>query len=273
MRTAPQRERFDTPKAISLSQSDVPATKSTPGHQSTAPATKFAQKAPECCACHKIQSKRSKVLRLSRKAKLATNSKSSKVLDLPRNPTLTRLRHASKTIARDCGARMILTNFDMLQARQNKPIARQGQRKRRRRKHYDAPAKQDTSKRPPPDRKSQWHGNENTQPSKTLRLRSETTRRASRSYDSRTGPTKTALADPSKTRLNPNGTHFSPHRGRLRTVADGCGRLRTVANGCKRLRTLEQLLANTASTPRPPLIIATQWEKGGSGKIPISRHL
>ena len=39
---------------------------------------------------------------------------------------------------------------------------------------------------------------------------------------------------------NPNGTRLSPHRGRLRTVADGCGR--------------KQLLANTPSTPRPPLI-------------------
>ena len=43
---------------------------------------------------------------------------------------------------------------------------------------------------------------------------------------------------------NPNGTRLSPH----------CGRLRTVADGCARLRTLEQLLANTASTPRSPLI-------------------
>ena len=88
MRTAPQRERFVPPKArrgfalrsqnvhrataraISLSQSDVPATKSTPRHQSTAPATKFTPKAPKCCACHEIQPKRSKLLRLSRKVSL-----------------------------------------------------------------------------------------------------------------------------------------------------------------------------------------------------------
>ena len=88
MHTAPQRERCDTPKvrrgfasrsqnvhratarAISLSQSDVPATNSTPRHQSTAPATKFSRKAPECCDCHQIQSKRSKVQRLSRKVSL-----------------------------------------------------------------------------------------------------------------------------------------------------------------------------------------------------------
>ena len=62
MCTAPQRERFDPPKvrrgfasrsqhvhratarATSLSQSDVPATKSTPRRQSTAPATTFARK-------------------------------------------------------------------------------------------------------------------------------------------------------------------------------------------------------------------------------------
>ena len=88
MRAAPQRERVDPPKvrrgfaspsqnahrttarAISVSQSDVPATKSTPRCQSTAPATKFARKAPKCRACHEIQPKRSKVLRLSRKASL-----------------------------------------------------------------------------------------------------------------------------------------------------------------------------------------------------------
>ena len=51
-------------------------------------------------------------------------------------------------------------------------------KKRCRRKHYHVPAKQDTSKQPPLDRKSHWRGNETTQPSKTLRLRSETTRRA-----------------------------------------------------------------------------------------------
>ena len=142
---------------------------------------------------------------------------------------------------------MISTNFDMFQAHQNQPSVRQGKRKRRRRKHYDAPAKQDTSKRPPLDRKSQWHGNENTQPSKTLRLRSETTRRASRSYDSCTGPMKTALADPSKTRFHDESTWHTL------IASPRTERLRTVANGCERLRTLEQLLANTAST-RPPLI-------------------
>ena len=109
----------------------------------------------------------------------------------------------------------------MLQARQSEPIVRQGQLKRRRRKHYDAPAKQDTSKRPPLDCKSQWHGNENTQPSKTLRLRSKTTRRVSRSYDSRTGPTKTALADPSKTRLH-DESQWHTLIAAPRTVANGC---------------------------------------------------
>ena len=54
-----------TARAISLSQSDVPATKSTPRRPSTAPAAKCELKAPKCRACHEIQPKRSKVLRLS----------------------------------------------------------------------------------------------------------------------------------------------------------------------------------------------------------------
>ena len=65
MRAAPQQERRGfasrsqnvhraTARAISLSQSDVPATQSTPRRQSTAPATKFARKAPKCGACHEI---------------------------------------------------------------------------------------------------------------------------------------------------------------------------------------------------------------------------
>ena len=85
-RTAPQRERFDPPKVrrgfasrsqnvrratARVSQSDVPATKSTPRRQSTVPATKFARKAPKCNACHEIQPKRSKVLRLSCKGKVS----------------------------------------------------------------------------------------------------------------------------------------------------------------------------------------------------------
>ena len=89
-------------KSFWMSQSHVPATKSTPKEklQSAVPATKFSQHARKCCAC--LQSK------------LATNSKSSKLLHLPRNSTLTRLRHASKTntgLWRDrsrCGAAHIL---------------------------------------------------------------------------------------------------------------------------------------------------------------------
>ena len=55
-------------------------------------------------------------------------------------------------------------------------------------------------------------------------------RRASRSYESRTGPTKTALAD-AKTRFHER----IPMAHAYRLAADGCGRLRTVANGCERL--------------------------------------
>ena len=58
--------------------------------------------------------------------------------------------------------------------------------------------------------------------------------------------TKTALADPSKTRFH-DECHWHTLVASPRTVADSCGRLRT----------LEQLLANTASTPRPPLITRT----------------
>ena len=126
---------------------------------------------------------------------------------------------------KDCGARMISTNFDMLQARQDEPIARQGQRKWRQRKNYHAPAKQHTSKRPPLDRKSHWHGNENTQPSKT---------------DSRTGPTKTAHHKSSKLTRSAL-LHWESHSAIIRTVADGCERLRTVA----------QHPANKASPPDP----------------------
>ena len=68
-----QRVRFAFSKCAprrSLSQFDAPATKSTHRRQSTAHATKFARKAPKCRACHETQAKRSKVLRLPRKASL-----------------------------------------------------------------------------------------------------------------------------------------------------------------------------------------------------------
>ena len=123
------------------SESDLAESKSRACHE-------IYTQAPKYCARHEICTKSSKMQRQPRKSintlesaapvtekKLATNSKSSKLLDLPRNPTLTRLH------ARDCGARMISTNVDMFQARQSEPIVRQGQRKRRRRKHYDAPAR------------------------------------------------------------------------------------------------------------------------------------
>ena len=167
-RTPPQPERFDLPKArrrftlraenahrataraTRPNESAAPATKSARKLESAAPATKSARKALKCCAFHEICTKSSKVLRLSRKIASQRHAKGSKCCACHENR------------ARDCSARM---------------ISIRQQRKRRRRKHYHAPAK-DTSKRPPLDRKFHWHGNENTQPSKTLRLRSETTRRA-----------------------------------------------------------------------------------------------
>ena len=167
MCTAPQRERLDP--------SAAPATEPARKLERAAPATKSARKALKWCACREICRNSSKVLRLSRKIKSRYNAQNVAPATKPEFDTLA--SHAEKP-ARDCSARMISTNFDMLQSRQKEPIVQQGQRNRRRRTHYHAPAKQDTSKRPPLDRRSHWHGNGNTPPSKTLRLRNETTRRA-----------------------------------------------------------------------------------------------
>ena len=158
-------------------QSAAPATASACKLESTAPATKSTRKALKRCACHEIRTKSSKALRLSQKNHVTATCKALQMLRLPRNQTLT-ISHCARELARDCSPRMISTDFLQICSRENEPIVRQGQLKRRRRKHYHAPAKQDTSKQPPLDHKSYWHGNENKQPSKTLRLRSETTRRA-----------------------------------------------------------------------------------------------
>ena len=109
------------------------------------------------CACHKTCTRTSKAPCLPRnsnetmesaapvtQSKLATNSTSSKLLRLPRSPTSTCLR-TQPNLARDCGARVISTDFHTFQAHQTEPIVRQGQQKRRQRKHYHAPAKQDTT--------------------------------------------------------------------------------------------------------------------------------
>ena len=146
MCTVPQRERFDPPKvrrgfalrsqdvhratarAISRSQSDVPATKSTLRLQSTAPATKSARKTPKYRACHETQPNARKCCACHEKASLPQT---------PNHPNcwpcheihLCHVYDTHRKLARDCGARMISTNFDMLQACQNEPIVRQGQRK------------------------------------------------------------------------------------------------------------------------------------------------
>ena len=119
------------------------------------------------------------------------------------------------------------------------------QRKRRRRKHYHAPAKQDTSKQPPLDRKSYWHGNENTQPSKTLRLCSETTRRALKATipaQRHKNDTLQVIQTTCKT-LSPVARPYIP-------LADACGRLQTL---CER----SDASGKHMLTPRPPSITGT----------------
>ena len=138
---------------------------------------------------------------------------------------------------------MISTNFDMLQARQNEPIARQGQRKRRRRKHYHAPAKQDTAQRPPLD--ANPTGTATRTRSLPTSQRNDTS--SFRSYDSRTGPTKTAHHKSSKLKRSDASPLGEPQRNHT----NGCGRLQTVANGCERLRTVAQHPANKVSPPDP----------------------
>ena len=151
------------------------------------------------------------------------------------SPKITLQRHAKQTLTlshcrgklpRDCSAKRFRPIFLHICSCENKPIERQGQRKRRRRKHYYAPAKQDTSKQPPLRRKSHWHGNENTQPSKTLRLRSETTRRASKATIPAQGHKNDTLQVIQTTCKNAltNGAALTFH---LRTLANACGRLRT----------------------------------------------
>ena len=55
--------------------------------------------------------------------------------------------HEICTKSSNCSARMISTDVLQICGRENEPIVRQGQRKRRRRKHYHAPAKQHSGKR------------------------------------------------------------------------------------------------------------------------------
>ena len=146
MRTAPQRERFDPPKVRrGFTSRSAPQPGAKVLHlpqnlheklQSVAPAKKFNQNARKCCACHAKQACHE--LKIVQTAAPATKS------NFGTHPKL----------ARDCGARMILTSLNTFQARQNEPIVQQSQRKGRRRKHYHAPAKQDAANRPPLERKS-----------------------------------------------------------------------------------------------------------------------
>ena len=151
---------------------------------------------------------------------------------------------------------------------QNEPNVRQGQRKRRRRKHYDAPAKQDASKRPTTPgsqismaRQREHAAFQNTAPAQ----RNDTS--SLRSYDSRTGPMNTALADPSKTRFH---DEFQWHTlvASPRTVADGCGRLRTVANSGATPREYG-LHPQTPTYKREPFATHSGKRKKGTTEQPL----
>ena len=140
---------------------------------------------------------------------------------------------------------MISTNADTFEAHQNEPIARQGQRKRRRRKHSPhLPSRTPQVDHPwianPMARQREHAAFQNTAPTQQ-----NDTQRDKR-HDSRTGAANSALQHSSKIIFA-----TIPVTQAHRLTTDGWEWWRTVANGCK-LRTLEQLLANTASTPRPP---------------------
>ena len=120
---------------------------------------------------------------------------------------------------------MISTKFDTFQARQNEPIVRQGQRKRRRCKHYRALAKQDTSKRPP------WIANPTGTATRTRSLPKHCACAAKRHVELE----KLRFLD----RAKENSTCRSikntlprriPMAHASRLTANGCGRLRTAAN-------------------------------------------
>ena len=160
MCTAPQRERFDPSKCCAC-------------HEICTQAGKY-------CACHEICTKSSKVLRVPRnlheqlessapvtKNDVIVTCKTLKMLRLPRYLNFT-LSHRTRKTARDCRARMISTDFSQICSRESEPIARS-------RKRLRAHSKQNTSKRQPLKRESQWICNANVNLHKTLRLRSKTT--------------------------------------------------------------------------------------------------
>ena len=130
-----------------------------------------------------------------------------------------------------CGAVHIL-NFDS-------PKRVDGQLTGRRRKHYHAPAKQDTSKRPPLERKSQWHGNENTQPSKTLRLRNEITRNAA-----------TDTIHARAQRIQRSKTHRQVMFLRQSQWHGNFFHMRTLADAFERSRTLSHAFGHTRADQR-----------------------
>ena len=209
------------------------------------PARESYTQAPKYCACRKIctksskvprQPKHSKVLRLSRKVSLP-NSKSSKVLDLPRNPTLTRLRHASKT-STALWRQNDVDQFHMFQARQNEPIVNENRvgantiaRLPSRTPQSDHPGSQI-----PMARQREHAAFQNTAPAQRNNTSSvEKLRFAHRVNEN--SPCR-SIKNTLPRRI------LMAHAHRL--TADGCGRLRTVANGCERLRTV----ANSGATPR-----------------------
>ena len=156
-----------------------------------------------------------------------------------------------RKLARDCGARMISTCFRL--AKTSRLYDRANENDTRANTCARLPSRTPQSDHPgsqiPPARQREHAAFQNTvlrlpgacaaKPHVDLaKLQFKIPHRANEN-----SPMKTALADPSETRFH-DESQWHTLSASPRTVADGCGRLRT----------LEQLLANTASTRRPPLI-------------------
>ena len=220
-----------TARAVRPTQDAAPATTSVRKLESTAPATKSARKAPKCCACHektrysdtqnaqnaapattltrKLESTAPATKSARKAPKCCACHEKNQMLRLPRNRNLTLGK-----LARDCSTRMISIDFLQICSRESEPIVRQGQRERHASKRLREHSKQNTSKRRPLKRESHCVCNANVKPHETLRLRSETTRRAR----------KTAHHKSSNSRVLrfPTGRAIAQSYKRLRTVANGC---------------------------------------------------
>ena len=156
---------------------------------------------------------------------------------------------------------MISTNFDTFQSHQNEPIVRQGQRTGRRRKHYHAPAKQDTSKRPPLERKIPM-ARQREHAAFHAPAQRNNSQRCNR-HDSRTGTTNSALQD-SSTSLFLRQSQWHGNFFHMQTLSDAFGRLRTLS--ATREPTSEHDL-----TPRPHLITGTLRYAFGKKHLPLKR--